>query len=120
MSPSSSEPADFGNRLRSAREGKGLSQAEFAEKAGLQPSAISHFETGRRAPSFENLRALADALSVTIDYLTGRQENPAAVGPAAERLFRHFSKLSDSEQETVESFAKMLAEKRQRERKREK
>jgi transcriptional regulator with XRE-family HTH domain len=112
MCPSSAHPPNFGSRLRAAREQKGLSQSELAEKAGLQPSAVSHFETGRRAPSFDNLRALADALSVTIDYLSGRQDAAAMAGPAAERLFRHYSKLSDAEQQTVEDFAKMLANKK--------
>ena len=37
-----------------------------------QASAISHFETGTRKPSFDNLRRLADALDVTTDYLLGR------------------------------------------------
>lgn len=109
MSSSREQNPDFGSQLRAAREQKGLSQAELAEKAGLQPSAVSHFETGRRAPSFDNLRALADALAVTIDYLTGRQEESTTAGPAVQRLFRHYSKLSDAEQQTVEDFVKMLA-----------
>ncbi len=66
-------PEDFGERLRKVRESKGLNQAQLAEKSGLQPSAVSHFELGRRSPSFDNLKRLADALSVTIDYLLGRQ-----------------------------------------------
>ena len=53
-----------------AREMRGLSQAELGKKAQLQPTAISHFETGGRAPSFDNLRRLADALNVSTDYLT--------------------------------------------------
>ena len=105
---------EFGQRLRKEREEKGLSQTELAEKTGLQPSAISHFELGRRSPSFENLRILADALSVTIDYLLGRQSAPESAGPAAQQLFRNFEKLTTSDQETVASFAKMLAEKNKR------
>jgi transcriptional regulator with XRE-family HTH domain len=102
---------NFGEHLRKEREAKGLSQMELAEKAGLQPSAISHFELGRRSPSFDNLRRLADALNVTIDYLVGRQTEPQTAGPAAEQLFRDFEKMSAQDQETVSSFAKMLASK---------
>ena len=101
----------FGEHLRKEREAKGLSQIELAEKAGLQPSAISHFELGRRSPSFDNLRRLADALNVTIDYLVGRQTEPQTAGPAAEQLFRDFEKMSAQDQETVSSFARMLAAK---------
>lgn len=107
----------FQDRLRKARQDKGMSQSELAERAGFQPSAISHFETGTRAPSFDNLRKLADALGVSIDYLLGRQAESTAAGPVAEQLYRDFKKLSSSDQETVAGMAKMLAEKHARQRK---
>lgn len=104
-------PKEFKDLLRDTRESKGLSQAELAQKTGFQPSAISHFESGRRAPSFDNLRKLADALSVTIDYLLGREAAPHVAGPTVQKLFRDFEQLSSDDQETVASFAKMLAAK---------
>jgi transcriptional regulator with XRE-family HTH domain len=55
--------------LRDCRELRGLSQSELAERTGLKPSAISHFETGQRAPSLANLVRLADALDVPLDTL---------------------------------------------------
>lgn len=88
-----------------------MSQADLAEKAGMQSSAISHFEAGRRSPSFDNLKRLADALNVTIDFLLGRQPEARVAGPAADQLFRNFEKLTAEDQETLSSFAKMLAEK---------
>lgn len=112
MTQSSPNPDEFGVRLRAAREAKGLSQAELAEKSGLQPSAISHFETGRRAPSFDNLKVLADTLSVTTDYLVGRQKADTAAGPAADKMFRDYSKLSAADQAIVAEFAKLLAKKK--------
>jgi transcriptional regulator with XRE-family HTH domain len=101
----------FGERLRHTRESKGLSQSELAHKAGFQPSAIAHFESERRSPSFENLRRLADALAVTIDFLLGRDTDPKTAGPVAEQLFRDFSRMSAKDQETVADIAKMLADK---------
>jgi transcriptional regulator with XRE-family HTH domain len=101
---------NFGDRLRKVREEKGLSQVQLAEKAGLQPSAVSHFEMGRRSPSFDNLKRLADALSVTIDYLIGRQPEPTTAGPAAEQFFRNYEAMAPEDQETLARFAKMLAE----------
>jgi transcriptional regulator with XRE-family HTH domain len=112
MTKSSSSPDEFAVRLRAAREAKGLSQADLAEKTGLQPSAISHFETGRRAPAFDNLKVLADALSVTTDYLMGREKVGTAAGPEAEQMFRDFSKLSAADQERLAEFARLLAKKR--------
>jgi transcriptional regulator with XRE-family HTH domain len=104
-------PESFPDLLRKTREDKGLSQSELAHKAGFQPSAISHFESGRRSPSFENLKRLADALSVTIDYLLGRETEPKTAGPVAEQLFRNFGLMSSDDQESLAKFAKLLAEK---------
>lgn len=104
-------PEDFGDILRKERETRGLSQSELAQKAGFQPSAISHFESGRRSPSFDNLKKLADALSVTIDYLLGRETIPSSAGPLAEKLFRDFEQMSAEDQDDLANFAALLAKK---------
>ena len=71
--PESTPPCTlFPDCLRTAREYRGLTQGELAERAGLQPSAISHFETGTRKPSFDNLRLLADTLDVDPGLIRGR------------------------------------------------
>jgi transcriptional regulator with XRE-family HTH domain len=67
----SSEAIAFGRRLREKRLSEGLNQAELADKAGLPPTAIAHFEGGRRKPSFDNVRRLAIALGTSADYLLG-------------------------------------------------
>lgn len=82
----SSAPKDFASRLRKTRETRELSQSELAREAGMQPSAIAHFEAGRRKPSFDSVRALAKALKVSADYLLGAQ--------AATTAFRDEDKLS--------------------------
>ena len=102
---------EFGVRLRKAREAKGLSQAELAQLTHLQPSAISHFETGRRAPSFDNLKRLADALGISVDYLLARQDEPKNAGPKVQQLFRHFEEMSPEDQEFVERFVDRLLRK---------
>jgi transcriptional regulator with XRE-family HTH domain len=104
----------FPDRLRTARQLRGLSQSELAERAGLQPSAVSHFETGRRSPSFDNLKGLSEALEVTTDYLLGRTEDPSVVGHLADSLFRHAEKMSQEDLDTLTAFAEMLAQKTQR------
>jgi len=102
---------NFPEILRRIRESQKLSQTELAEKTGFQPSAISHFETGRRSPSFDNLKRLADALSVSIDYLLGREDTSKSLGPVAEQLFRDFHNMSSEDQDTLTKFAAMLAQK---------
>jgi transcriptional regulator with XRE-family HTH domain len=106
---SSASEKNFPERLLAARQLRKLSQSELATKAGLQPSAISHFETGRRAPSFDNLKALSTALEVTTDYLLGRVADPQLQGEVADMLFRHAQKMSQQDLETLTDFAAMLA-----------
>ena len=62
----------FSKRLSAARHMRKLSQTELGRKARLKQTAISLFETGRRAPSLHNLNRLANALEVSSDYLLGR------------------------------------------------
>lgn len=55
--------------IKRTRMGRLWSQTDLAKKTGLQPSAISHFENGRRTPSVKNLIKLANALNCSIDSL---------------------------------------------------
>jgi transcriptional regulator with XRE-family HTH domain len=101
----------FAERLRTVRELRKLSQSELAEKADLQPSAVSHFETGRRSPSFQNLKALSDALKVTTDYLIGRTTELNLSNAISIKLLRHADKMSDEDLKTLTSMAEMMANK---------
>ena len=50
-------------QLKSAREARGLSLADLSELTGMDPSALSKLETGRRAnPTIETLARYADAV----------------------------------------------------------
>ena len=107
----------FAARLQSARQLRKLSQSELAEKAGLQPSAISHFENDRRSPSFDNLKTLANVLDVPTDYLLGRIESPTLTGETRDKLFRHAENMSKNDLDTLTSFAAMLAQKAEQKKK---
>jgi len=100
----------FPDRLREQRELRKLTQQELADRAGLPPTSISHFEKGARKPSFDNLRRLARALETQTDYLLGLTEGVEA-SPVAERLARHVQNSSASEIDMLENFAKMLGKK---------
>src|SRR5207302_8627217 len=100
----------FAERLRAARGIRDLSQEGLARRASLQPSAISHFETGTRRPSFDNLRRLADALDVTTDYLLGRVEDMQDLA-GADTLHRHLDRLTTEDREVAEEILQLLAKK---------
>jgi len=61
----------FRINLRAVRESRGFSQSDLAGRCGLQPSAVAHFEAGRRTPSLHNLVRLCRALGCQSDYLIG-------------------------------------------------
>ncbi len=102
----------FPDNLKKIREIKGLSQTELAKRSGLQPSAVSHFETGRRAPSFDNLKRLADTLEVTTDFLIGREIDPTTSGPTLESIFRNAQEMADDDRQKLAEFAEFLASKK--------
>ncbi|MDC0740953.1 helix-turn-helix domain-containing protein [Polyangium mundeleinium] len=108
MSQSRAPSEVFPERLRRARELRQLSQADLASRARLQPSAVSHFETGTRKPSFDNLRRLADALQVSTDYLLGRTD---AIGgaPTADILYRDIERLSATDRDFATDMVAKLA-----------
>ena len=101
----------FRERLRTARELRKLNQGELAHHARLQASAVSHFETGSRKPSFDNLRRLADVLRVTTDYLLGRTDDMEGLATNVDRLHRHYVGMSTEYQEMADDFIEMLARK---------
>jgi transcriptional regulator with XRE-family HTH domain len=99
---------DFGSRLVSARERRGLSQTELAKLAKLQPAAIGHFERDRRKPSFANVRALARALNVSSDFLLGRSSSMEGATTA----FRDEDKLSHHDREHIQMMIDMMNQRR--------
>lgn len=64
--------------FESARKKAGLTQKELAEKLGVDQSAVSFWETGKRAPRGAKLLRLADVLNCTIDELFGREPRDSA------------------------------------------
>lgn len=72
----------FQERLRQARQKKGLSQQKAAEGLGLTKIGYQNYEAGRSNPSFERLPTLADFFNVSIDYLLGRTDVPQVVRSA--------------------------------------
>lgn len=100
----------FPERLRAARERQGWSQAELAERAGFQPSAISRFESGAAKPSFANLRRLAEVLDVSTDYLLGLVEDPLRAAEPGDPLYRQVRELSEEHRALARRLIADLAE----------
>ena len=59
------------NNIRFFREIAGMTQYELADMLGLKQPTVSQYERGTRNPSFNDLRAMALILEVTVDELIG-------------------------------------------------
>lgn len=66
----------FPERLKELRIEKGLSQRQLTEKLDNEftQTAITLWEQGKRVPSLDAARTIADFFGVTIDYLAGRED----------------------------------------------
>lgn len=64
----------FGNRIRSIRRVRGLTQEQLAELLGKTVEHISFIERGERSPSFELIQGFAKALDVSVPYLMNTDE----------------------------------------------
>lgn len=59
----------IGDALRALRTKSGLSQEEFAHRAGLDRTCVSGIERGVRNPTVASLQRLSDALGLTLDVI---------------------------------------------------
>lgn len=62
---------NMGEKLKSLRIEKNLTQKQVADRIGLAISAVSSYESGTRYPSYDVLVKLARIFHVSTDYLLG-------------------------------------------------
>lgn len=64
----------LGERLKQAREAKGLTQIDCAKAVGASQAAYSYYESDLRTPSVTVLMRIANLLDVSVDWLLGKDE----------------------------------------------
>ena len=96
----------FHDRLRDARVARGIKQSDLAASAGINPAAVSKYETGRSEPNFSSLKAIALCLGVSADYLLGLSDSMLPSRLSAEAV----PTLSQDEAALMESFRKLPQE----------
>lgn len=69
----------FNENLRAAREQRGLSQKDVADRVGVAKSTYSLYESGNREPNVQTIRKIADILNVSADDLLGLTEEPHTI-----------------------------------------
>lgn len=97
----------FGERLRSLRKARGLTQVQLAEAANTTQRAISYYENEPGFPPVTAVIALAAALRVSTDELVGvkmPKRERSAMTPETRRLwkkFQQFTTLPEKDQRAV-------------------
>ena len=74
----SDETATLGDRITAAREGAGMTQAEFSKRLGVKLSTVKAWEDDQSDPRSNKLQMMAGMLGVSIRWmLTGLGDGPA-------------------------------------------
>lgn len=69
-----------GDRIRDARERAGMTQSQLADLCGMALQQIHRYESGKSDASGTGLKAIAEQLHVTTDYLLGLTDDPHGYG----------------------------------------
>ena len=64
----------LGETIKSLRNAKRMTQAEFAERISVTKSTVSAYENGLRLPSYDVLIRVARLFKVSTDHLLGYSE----------------------------------------------
>lgn len=78
---------DFGNKLKTLRTAKGLSQSQLAARIRVTKSMISAYENQVRYPSYDVLLKIAMFFAVSVDYLLS----------VSDRVFMDITDLDDKQ-----------------------
>ena len=65
---------EFNEKLQELRKQKGFTQEELADLLLVSRTAVSKWESGRRYPNIDSLKAISKLFSVTIDELLSGNE----------------------------------------------
>ena len=64
----------FAKRLKESRLATGFTRPQLSEKSGVSKNSIFKLEHEKHIPNLYTVVSLADALGVSLDWLTGRSE----------------------------------------------
>ena len=91
------EYLNFGDKIRSIRLQKGLTQKEAAKKLGLTYSTYSNYENNNRTPKYSTLKQIAVGFDVSVDELIhssfiAPMESDIEIAKEAERIIDELEK----------------------------
>ncbi len=97
----------LGVRLALRRRERGWTQADLAEKLGVETETVSRFERGQAMPSLKRLAFAAYVLDVPLGDLTSGASHLA--GDAAAELLEILKEVSPSQRKVLLDMARAVA-----------
>lgn len=68
--------SDFVSRINELKTAAKATNKEIAESIDISVRGLQFYLSGTKEPTLSKLIALADYFNVSLDYLTGRSDNP--------------------------------------------
>ena len=103
---------EIGVRVKSARNLRGLTQAELADKINKSFETISNLERGKTAPNFTTLNEIASALDVELKFFFEFESNSSS--PHRSRLISELNaatlSVDDGKLALILALAKVVAD----------
>lgn len=108
--PKTRKGTEFGRRLSEMRKNAGLTQTQLAEKINVSQKVITYWERESVGLKADQLIAVADALSISVDSLLGRNVSKPKGGPVgkARQIFEQVSTLPRRQQERIAGVVEAL------------
>lgn len=105
----------LGDRIKQRRDKLGWTQTELAQRSGVQQAMISRYERGEvKQARSDHLEKLAEALGVSMDYLTGAKDDLSfddlRRDSRAQAIFAGYQELSEDGREQLANFLRYIAE----------
>ena len=106
----------IGERIKAARKSMGMTQADFAERIGLKPTAVLMYEKGSRNVTEQSIALIVQAYNINEEWLRSghgamfQECDDAIISQLAEQyklggeqvaLIKSFLSLTDSQRDAV-------------------
>lgn len=108
----------IGQRLKSLRRAKGLTQQKLADALGVERSTYAKYEINKNEPDYAMIKVLAKFHGVDEKYIIYGEEKAAERGPLSSVPFFHQEGApgnSEEEEAFIERLAQRIKEKLDRE-----
>jgi len=96
----------FGQKVNLCRKEKKISQGELGNLVGTSGDIVGKWERDEMAPSIETAKKIAQALDVSLDYLSGLSDSRGLSRETQERILE-IDQLPDDIKERVYFFIDM-------------